>query len=94
MAFAALHRTLSYRGEDTGLFVIAGQDGSEFFSRKKPALFDSMAKPVAAREILPGSIINVRFQFRPEYRQIEAVQIVTETAPPCPFEPVFEAAEG
>jgi hypothetical protein len=33
VAYAALHHTLRFRGEDTNLFVAAFDDGRMFFSR-------------------------------------------------------------
>lgn len=94
MAYAALHRTVFYGGEDTGLFVVAGDDGSRFFARRQPPFFDAKARPTSAREILPGSVINVQFGPTPRYRQINAVQIVSEAEPVCPFQPVSELVDG
>jgi hypothetical protein len=45
IAYAALHRTLRYRNEDTNLFVAAFDDGRMFFSRRQPSLYDRQARP-------------------------------------------------
>jgi hypothetical protein len=94
VAFAALHRTLAYRGEDTGLYVVAAEDGTMFFSRRQPPLYDSMARSMPMHEVLPKSVINVRYHLEDGIRKIDAVQIVHEAEPDCPFEPVFEAVAG
>ena len=52
VAYAALHRTLTYRGEDTGLYVAAFDDGTLFFSRHQPPLEDAAAKRIEPREVL------------------------------------------
>jgi hypothetical protein len=88
IVFSALHRTIFYAGEDTGFFMMAGADGSRFFSRRQPPFFDSQARAVAAYEILPGSVVNVCFRQSPRYPQVLAVQVVSEPSPWCPFEPV------
>jgi hypothetical protein len=92
VAFAALHRTLFYQGEDTGLYVVASEDGAMFFSRSQPPLYDDLATPIAMHEVLPGACINIRFRIEDGINKVEAVQIVNEPKPQCPFEPVSEVA--
>jgi hypothetical protein len=52
------HRTLQYRGENTGLYVAAFDDGTTFFSRRQPRLYDASARPMALREVIPGSCVR------------------------------------
>jgi hypothetical protein len=60
VAFAAVHNTLRYRGEDTGLFVVSFDDGTTFISRRQPRLYDASARPRAWREIFSGTKVNLR----------------------------------
>jgi hypothetical protein len=88
IAYAALHRTLRYRGDDTCLYVAAFADGEMFFSRRPPALYDRHAKPIPAREVLPGSYANIRYAIERGVNLMEAVQVVTEPPQDFPFDPV------
>jgi hypothetical protein len=88
VAYAALHRTLTYRGEDTGLYVAAFDDGTLFFSRHQPPLYDAAAKRIEPREVLPGSYINVRYREKNHRNWMEAVQLVRLAEDDCPFDPV------
>lgn len=94
VAFAALHRTLAYRGEDTGFYVIAAPDGTMFFSHRQPSLYNSLARSMPMHEIPPGSVVNVRYHIEDGIGKIDAVQIVHEPEPDCPFEPVFDVVAG
>lgn len=88
IAYAALHERLRYRGDDTGLFVAAFDDGQMFFSRRQPPLYDRQARPIPAREVLPGSYVNIKYAIERGLRLMEAVQVVTEPARDSPFDPV------
>ncbi len=91
LAFAALHRTLLYRGEDTGLHVLAFTDGEVFISRHRPKLYDAAARPIPSRELLPGTYVNLRYSERQQCKLMEAIQLVR--LPPeeeSPFRPVLD----
>jgi hypothetical protein len=88
IAYAALHRTLRYRGEDTALYVAALVDGEMFFSRRPPALYDRHAKSIPAAEVLPGSYVNIRYAIERGINWMEAVQLVREPPQASPFDPV------
>jgi hypothetical protein len=60
-AFSATHRTLRYRGEDTGFHVLAFVGGMTFFSRRVPRLYDAAARLIPSQEVRPGSYVNVRY---------------------------------
>jgi len=60
VAYAAVHRTLRYRDEDTKLSVTALDGGQMFFSYRQPALYDRQAQPIPAREVVPGSYVNIK----------------------------------
>jgi len=47
VAFAAIHERLRYRDEDTGLHVLSFIDGTTFFSRRQPKLYDAGARAEA-----------------------------------------------
>lgn len=88
VAYAALHRTLAYRGEATSLYVAAFDDGTMFFSRQQPPLYDAAAKRIASREVLPGSYVNVQYHDRLGRKWMEAVQLVRLPEEESPFDPV------
>ncbi len=88
IAYAALHRTLRYRDEDTKLFVAAFEDRTMFFSDRQPPIYDRHARPIPVREILPGSYVNVRFAKRRGVNWMEAVQLVREPLQESPFDPI------
>jgi hypothetical protein len=88
IAYAALHTTLRYRDEDTNLFVAAFDDGRMFLSRRQPPLYDRKARPVAPREVLPGSYVNIRYAVERGVKLMEAVQVVNEPRQDSPFDPV------
>jgi hypothetical protein len=90
VAYAALHQTLRYRGEDTGLHVLAFQDRTMFFSRQQPRFFDALAKPVAPREVLPGSYVNVRYHIKRGVNRMMAIQIVHQPEEVSPFDPILD----
>jgi hypothetical protein len=90
VAYAALHRTMLYRHEDTKLFVAAFDDGQMFFARQQPSLFDRQARPVPPREILPGSYVNVKYLIDRGINWIEAVQLVREPPQESPFDPILD----
>jgi hypothetical protein len=89
IAYAALHRTLRYRDEDTNLYVAAFDDGRMFFSRRQPPLYDRQARPISAREVLPGCYVNVRYIIEQgRINWMEAVQLVQESPEESPFDPI------
>jgi hypothetical protein len=88
IAYAALHKHLRYRGQDTNLYVLALDDRTMFFSRDQPPLYDRDAVRIAMREILPDSIVKVRYRVERGINWMEAVQVVQEPAEKCPFEPM------
>ena len=90
IAFAAIHRTLAYQGRDTGLHVVAFDDGSTFFSHRQPPLYDAMARPISPREIPPGSRVNVRYRDERGRKLMEAIQILLLAEDPSPFDPVLD----
>jgi len=93
VAYAALHQRLRYRGEDTNLYVAAFEDGRTFFSRLPPSIFDRQAKPMSSREVVPGSIVNIRYRVHRGLKLMEAVQVVREPMSDPPFEPVPDAGD-
>lgn len=90
VAFSATHRPLRYRGEDTGLFVLAFTDGTTFFSRRRPPLFDAAARPVPSREVLPGTYVHVRYSDHQRRKLMEAIQLVREPPEETFFTPVLD----
>ena len=88
IAYAALHQRLRYRGEDTGLYVAAFEDGHTFFSRRQPALYNRQAELISMREVPPGSYVNIKYAVEHGRHLMEAVQVVTEPAGDAPFDPV------
>ena len=90
VAFAALHRRLRYRGEEISLYGLAFDDGTMFLSKRQPKLYDAKAKPIAAREVLPGSYVNVRYHVERGVNRMEAIQIVRTPEEKYPFEPVLD----
>jgi hypothetical protein len=90
IAFAAVHRTLRYRGEDTGLYVAAFDDGTTFISRRQPRLYDASARPIASREVIPGTYVNVRYSDHQKRILLEAIQLVREPEEEPPFLPILD----
>lgn len=90
VAFAALHRTLEYRGQDTRLRVVALDDGTIFFSRHRPPIYDAMARLIAQREVLPGSYVNVRYREERGQKRMDAVQVVKAVKDDPPFDRVLD----
>lgn len=88
IAYAAVHRTLRYRNENTKLYVATLEDGSRFFARHPPDLYDRQACPTPMREVLPGSYVNIRYLVEHGINWMEAVQIVREPSQPSPFDPI------
>jgi hypothetical protein len=88
IAFAAIDRTLKYRGEDTGLFVLAFDDATTFVSRRQPKLYDAAARPIPPREVIPETYVNVRYHERRGRNWLEAIQLVREPQEEPPFRPV------
>ena len=88
IAFAALHKHLRYRGEDTKLYVAAFDDGTMFFSRRQPALYDALAQLIAHREVPPGSYVNVRYHEHRGRKLMEGIQLVREPDEETPFDPI------
>jgi hypothetical protein len=88
IAYAALHKRLRYRGEDTKLYVAAFDDGTTFFSCRRPPLYDAMAKLIPQREVPPGSYVNVRYHEERGINRLDAVQIVRLAEEKPPFDPV------
>ena len=76
IAYAALHRTLRYRDEDTKLFVAAFDDGTMFFSDSQPPLYDRRAQPIPMREVLPGSYVKIKYLSERGINWMEAIQLV------------------
>ena len=90
VAYAALHQTVRYRGEDTGLHVLAFTDRTMFFASERPKLYDATAKLIPAREIPPGSYVNVRYGVERGVNRMQAVQIVHQPKEKSPFDPVLD----
>jgi hypothetical protein len=90
VAYAALHRTLRYRGEDTNLHVIAFEDRTMFFSREQPKFYDAGANPVAPREVPPGSYVKVRYRVERGVNRMQAIQIVHQPEEEPPFDPILD----
>jgi hypothetical protein len=90
VAYAALHQTLRYRGEDTNLHVVAFEDRTMFFSRQQPKMYDTMARPIVPREVPPGSYVNVRYRVEYGVNQMQAVQIVRQPEEKSPFDPILD----
>jgi hypothetical protein len=88
IVYAALHKTLRYRDEDTKLFAAAFDDGRMFFSRRQPPIYDRNARLVPPREVLPGSIVKIRYAIERGLKLMEAVQVVNEPRQDSPFDPV------
>jgi hypothetical protein len=88
IAYAALHRTLRYRDEDTKLYVAAFEDGRMFYSRHQPPLYDRRARPVPPQEVLPGSYVNIRYAIEQGVNRMKAAQLVREPRQDFPFDPV------
>jgi hypothetical protein len=89
IAFAAVHQRLRWRGEDTSLYGIAFVDGTMFFARRQPPVFDARAKKIGAGEILPGSTVNVRYRVDGRVNWLEAIQIVQFAEEESPFMPMM-----
>ena len=90
VAFATIHQTMRYRGEDTGLHVVAFDDGGVFFSFRQPRLYDAAARPIPPREILPGAYVMVRYAERQRRRLMDAIQLLKEPEEEPPFLPVLD----
>ena len=90
VAFAALHRTIRYKGEDTGLHLVAFEDRTMFFSKQQPKLYDAMAKPIVPREVPPGSYVNVRYRVERGVNRMVAIQIVRQPEEGSPFDPILD----
>jgi hypothetical protein len=88
VAFAAIHQSLRYRGEDTKLYVAAFDDGTMFVSRRQPALYDALARMIAQREVPPGSYVNVRYHEERGINRMDAIQLVRLPEEEPPFDPV------
>jgi len=95
IAYAAVHQRLRYRGEDTGLYVVALDDGTVFVNSRPPVLFDRDVFKIPMRELeelLPGTRVNISYGFNQRRRKIvEAIQVLSEPAQPAPFKPVPSA---
>jgi hypothetical protein len=91
IAFASVHQTLRYRGEDTGWHVLALDDGTTFLSRHRPRLYDASARPIASREVIPGTYVYVRYSEHQRRKLMEAIQLVRE---PPEEEPPFNPVSG
>jgi hypothetical protein len=91
IAFAAVHQSLRYRAEDTGLYVVAFADGTMFVSRRQPRLYDASARPIAPREVVPETYVYVRYHERRGRKWMEAIQLVREPEEePPPFGPILD----
>jgi hypothetical protein len=90
VAYAALHQTLRYKGEDTRLHVLAFTDRTMFFASQRPKLYDAMAKPIAPKEVPPGSYVNVSYHVARGVNRMEAVQIVRQPEEESPFDPLLD----
>lgn len=91
VVYAALHRTLRYRGEDTGLYAAALEDGTTFFGRRQPALYDAEAAPISPCEVATGSRVRVRYYEEHGRKMMVAVQVVRLAQEAAPFSPCSEA---
>jgi hypothetical protein len=90
VAYAALHQTLRYRGEDTKLYSLAFTDGSLFFAKRAIELYDAANARVALREIGPGTVVRVVAQERKGVNWMSAVQVIRELVVNSPFGPLPE----
>lgn len=90
IAFAAVHCRLRWKGEDTGFYGVGFDDGKIFLSNRQPSVFDARAKKIGAREILPGSTVNVRYRIDGRINWLEAIQIVQLAEEESPFMPVMD----
>jgi hypothetical protein len=88
VAYAAVHRRLHYRGEDTKLYALAFADRTMFFARQPPRLFDAMAKPIALQEVFPGTRVNVKYHVEKGINRMTAVQIARHPVEEPPFDAV------
>lgn len=88
IAYAALHRRLRYRDEETAFYVAAFTDGRMFFSTRQPKLYDRLAKPIPPQEVPPGSYVNVKYRVEEGINRMEAVQVVRFVEDQSPFDPV------
>jgi hypothetical protein len=88
IAFAAVHQTMRYRGQDTGHYVVALTDGTTFVSSRQPRLYDASARPMVSREVIPGTYVYVRYSERQKRKLMEAIQLVREPEEELPFDPV------
>jgi len=90
VAFAALHVRLRYRGEETRQYALAFDDRTMFFSARQPKLYDRMAKPIAPREVPPGTYVKIRSHVERGINRMEAVQVVRLPEDEAPFDPVLD----
>ena len=88
IAYAALHQRLRYRDEETGLYVVAFDDGRMFYNRRQPPLYDRQARHIPAREVLPGSYVNIKYAIERGFNWMEAVQLIHEPPQKSPFDPI------
>ena len=63
-------------------------DGTTFFARCQPPLYDALAKQLAQREVPPGSLVNVRYHEERGIYWMHAVQVVRLNEEDPPFDPV------
>jgi hypothetical protein len=92
IAFAAVHQRLRWRGDDTSFYGLGFDDGMMFVSRRQPPIFEAPAQKVGAREILPGSTVNVRYRVDGRVNWLDAIQIVQVAEEESPFMPVMDHA--
>jgi hypothetical protein len=88
IAYAAIHRRLGWNGRDTAFYGIAFVDGTRFFSTRQPMIYDDQAKRIEPVEILPGSVVKVRYRIEKAVKWMEAIQVVWRAEEPCPFEAI------
>jgi hypothetical protein len=65
-----------------------------FLARRQPDLYDRNAQSITSREILPGSVVRVRYHEGDGVRWMEAVQIVRLAEDQLPFDPVEDTDGG
>lgn len=92
VAYACVHRTVRYRGEDTKLYVVALVDTSVFVARVRPRLFDRLARPIQVQEIFPGTGVKVAYELQNGRKWMQGIQIVHCYEEGSPFSPVVDRA--
>jgi hypothetical protein len=90
VAIGASHRKITYRGELWPFYMLALTDSRVFLARHAPVLYDRNAQRVPRIELLPGTVVRIRFEEIGRVRWMSAIQIIQSADDPdwCPFDPV------